>query len=219
MPEEAIETQEIKESVEEAAEHAHGAHRGAQWLTWLSLSTAIIAVLAAIAALESGSYANEAIVQKNDAVLHQSKADDAWAYYHAKGLEAALYSTQAEAASRPEAGARWRALSEHETQKREAIRREAETEEKAVSEMDSEAGHSLRVHHEFAKSVTIFQVAIALAAIAALTRRQPMWWISLVIGAVGIAFFVSGFVASARQAERVELGSAQRSLASLTTGK
>jgi uncharacterized protein DUF4337 len=219
MPEEGIETQEIKERVEEAAEHAHGAHRGAQWLTWLSLSTAIIAVLAAIAALESGSYANEAIVQKNDAVLHQSKADDAWAYYHAKGIEAALYSTQAEAASRPETGAKWRALSEHEAQSRDAIRREAEDDEKAVSEMDTEAAHSLHVHHEFAKSVTIFQVAIALAAIGALTRRQPMWWISLVIGAAGIAFFVAGFVRSARAGERTELEREPASFAASTAGK
>lgn len=219
MPEEGIETQEIKESVEEAAEHAHGEHRGARWLTLLSLSTAIIAVLAAIAALESGSYANEAIVQKNDAVLHQSKADDAWAYYHAKGIEAALYSTQAEAASRPETAAKWRALSEHEAQKRDAIRHDAEEEEKAVSERDAEAEHSLHVHHEFAKSVTIFQVAIALAAIAALTRLKPMWWISLVIGAVGVAFFGSGFAQAARHGQPSEPGRAPVSLASSSTGK
>lgn len=216
MPEDGIETQEIKERLEEAAEHAHGAHRGPQWLTWLSLSTAIVAVLAAIAALESGSYANEAIVQKNDAVLHQSKADDAWAYYHAKGIEAALYSAQAETAPRPEAQARWRALADREAQKREDIRREAEDEQRAVAEMDSEASRSLRVHHEFAKSVTIFQVAIALAAIAALTRRQPMWWISLVIGAVGVAFFVLGLARLAQKAPRAELE--RTSLASSTAG-
>lgn len=214
MSEEAIETQEIKERVEEAAEQANqaeGAHRGARWLTWLSLSTAILAVLAAIAALESGSYANEAIVQKNDAVLHQSKADDAWAYYHAKGIEAAVYLTQSDAAARPESGAKWRALADRETQKRDEIRRQAEEEQRAVAEKDAEAGRSLRIHHEFAKSVTIFQVAIALAAIGALTRRRAMWWISLVLGALGIAFFTSGLLAASTPGAGVALAVARES--------
>src|ERR1700730_13773622 len=99
MPEEGIETQELKEKLEEMQEReAHERDRAAPWTTWLSLSTALIAVLAAIAARESGSYANDATLQKNDAVLHQSKADDAWAYYQAKGIEAAVYATHAEEA-------------------------------------------------------------------------------------------------------------------------
>lgn len=219
MPEEAIETQEIKERVEEAAEHAEGVQRATRWLMWLSLSTAIIAVLAAIAALESGSYANEAIVRKNDAVLHQSKADDSWAYYHAKGIEGAVYSTQADVALRPEVAAKWRALAERETQKRDEIRREAEEEQRIVSEMDAESGRSLGVHHEFAKAVTIFQVAIALSAIAALTRRKAMWWVSLIIGAAGIAFFVVGLVEVSRSGGARAGESTSTSLASWTMGK
>jgi hypothetical protein len=194
MPEEAIETQELKEKLEEAQEHAHHRPDSAPWITWLSLSTAIIAVLAAIAALESGSHANDAIVQKNDAVLHQSKADDAWAYYQSKGVLVALYATQSEAAPRPDLAARWRAEGEREKAERIEIRRRAEEEEKRVAEMGEKSGHSLHVHHEFAKSVTIFQVAIALAAIAALTRRKPMWWVSLGAGMVGAGFFVLGLV-------------------------
>jgi hypothetical protein len=195
MPEDGIETQDLKERLEEAQEHAEREGGASPWITWLSLSTAIVAVLAAIAALESGSYSNDAIVQKNDAVLHQSKADDAWAYYQAKGVEAVIYATQAEVASRPELAARWRTEGEREKAERAQIRQKAEGEEKQVEEMDGKSEHSLHVHREFAKSVTIFQVAIALAAIAALARRKPMWWVSLGVGAVGAAFFVMGFAA------------------------
>jgi uncharacterized protein DUF4337 len=192
MPEDAIETQEIKERLEEAEERARETHPSQVWLMWLSLSTAVIAVLAAIAALESGSYANDAIVQKNDAVLHQSKADDAWAYYHAKGIEAAIYATSAETAMRPDIAAKWRASSERETEQRLDIRRQADEQQRAVSEMNEQSEHSLHRHHQFAKSVTIFQVSIALAAIAALTRRKAMWWISLAMGLAGAAFFAVG---------------------------
>ena len=197
MPEEGIETQELKERLDEAQEQGEeqGRHRreGTRWITWLSLSTAIIAVLAAVAALQSGSYANAAIVEKNDAVLRQSKADDAWAHYQAKGVEAVVYETQADVASRPEIAARWRAQSEREKAERAEIRRDAEAEEGHVAEMDRQSEHSLHVHHQFAKAVTIFQVAIALSAIAALARRKEMWWVSLAVGIVGFGLFVVGF--------------------------
>ncbi len=149
MPEEEIETQDLKERLEEA--HEHAAHGGSPWLTWLSLSTAIIAVAAAISALESGSYANDAIVQKDDAILHQSKADDAWSYYQAKGVEATVYAAQADSAPNPELAGKFRAEADHEKQARSDIKREAEEEQKAVGELNEKSEHSLHVHHEFAK--------------------------------------------------------------------
>src|SRR5208283_4240248 len=117
MPEESLETQELKEKLDEAGEAAErGEGKGPSWVLWLSLSTAVIAVLAAIGSLLSGSYANDSIVQKNDAILHQSKADDAWSYYQAKSIKAAVYSIQADAKWQAEA-ARERREAE-ETQKR-----------------------------------------------------------------------------------------------------
>ena len=35
---------------------------------------------------------------------------------------------------------------------------------------------------------------IALAAVAALTRRRPVWYISLVIGVIGLVLFSYGFL-------------------------
>jgi hypothetical protein len=203
MPEEEIETQELKENLDEMhehaehAEHAHGpgAHAAhTSWITWLSLSTAVIAVIAAIASLESGSYANDAIVRKNDAILHQSKADDAWGYYQAKGIEAAVYGTQAESARTPELAAQWRTTSQRELQERAEAKHTAEEEVHAVAEADELSEHALHTHHQFAKSVTIFQVAIALSAIAALTRRRAMWLVSMTFGVAGVVFFALGFL-------------------------
>lgn len=214
MPEEEIETQELKERLEEAHEHAEHAARahgeqgndghgeghtksGTAWLTWLSLSTAIVAVLAAIAALESGARANDAIVQKNDAILHQSMADDEWSYYQAKSIQATMYEVQAEvlAGTNAELAAKLRREGDREREERAERRQKAEEEGKLVAERNEQSEHSLHVHHQFAKAVTIFQVAIALAAIAALTRRKAMWWVSMGVGAVGVAFFVMGLLA------------------------
>jgi hypothetical protein len=48
-------------------------------------------------------------------------------------------------------------------------------------------------HHRCAISVTVFQVAIALSAIAALTRRPLLFWCGLGGGLVGAILFAFGF--------------------------
>jgi hypothetical protein len=187
MPEEDLETQDLKERLEEAAELAEGRSR---WTVWLSLSTAILAVLAAVASLKSGAWANEAIVKKNDAVLHQSKADDAWAHYQAMGVKAVVFSTQAESAASPELTARWKADAERERSGQKEARDKAEKEEGLVEVVNEASARALELHHHFATSVTVFQVAIAVAAIAALTQKRAMWWLSLAAGAAGAVQFV-----------------------------
>jgi len=81
----------------------------------------------------------------------------------------------------------------HEKEGQEALKKTAEAYEHASEKADGESEHSLHVHHQFAKAVTIFQVSIALAAVAALTRRRPMWLVSLAAGVVGLYYFVLGF--------------------------
>lgn len=45
-----------------------------------------------------------------------------------------------------------------------------------------------------ARGVTVFQVAIALGAIAVVTKRKPLWYVSLVLGAGGIMFLTWGLM-------------------------
>ena len=194
MPEEAIETQELKEKLEEAAEGG-GEARGPRWLLWLSLSTAIVAVLAAIASLESGDHANEAIILKTEATLTQSREDDAWGYYQAKSIKQEMLEAMSELTPRPDLAAQWKARAEAEKKGKAEKQAEAEKLGREVADGDTEARHHLSMHHQFARAVTVFQVAIALAAIAALTRRKQLWWVSLAIGAGGGLFFVLGFLA------------------------
>src|SRR5438552_17700676 len=91
MPEDDLETNDLKEQLDKSAEDVRGG-----WLTYLALTTAIIAVLAAIASLESGTYSNIAPLEKNEAVLLQAKASDQWAYYHPKGVKRNISSAKAD---------------------------------------------------------------------------------------------------------------------------
>jgi glucose-6-phosphate isomerase len=192
MPEEGLETQDLKESLDDAREKAE--EQRAPWLTWLALSTAILAVLAAIASLESGDHANEAIVLKTDATLTQSAADDAWAFFQAKSVKEDMYRALVPLAPRPEVAAEWIKQANEESEQKAKQKAEADRLGDEVKAADAESRHHLGLHHRFAKSVTIFQVAIALAAIAALARKKALWWVSLGVGAVGAFFLVLGFM-------------------------
>src|SRR4029450_4546591 len=50
-------------------------------------------------------------------------------------------------------------------------------------------------HEVFTRSVTMFQIAIAIAAISALTKKLSFWIVSLVFGALGCGFLVVAMMA------------------------
>ena len=63
-----------------------------------------------------------------------------------------------------------------------------------IEQLEKDAQNHLRTHQALAASVTMFQIAIAVGAIAVLIRRRAFWLGSLVVGAIGIVFFVQSFI-------------------------
>jgi hypothetical protein len=193
MPEEDLETGELKEHLSHTVEHGQG---GPRWTQYLSVSTALLAVLAAVASLQSGAYSNNALLVKSDGVLQQARASDAWSYYQAKGTRATIMSVQAEAlaASNPSAAARMRQEADRYRDEQKVIQASAGALESKVKEDDQRAETLLEHHHQFARAVTFSQISIALAAIAALMKKKWLWLVSLGAGAAGIAFLAHGFL-------------------------
>jgi hypothetical protein len=200
LPEEIeIETKELQETIEEMREERAERHREEQetsWTRWISLSTALLAVVAAVAALQSGSLVNEALVVKNNSVLKQSQASDQWAYFQAKGLKSngakqtadlmAVLPAQAANAEK------WSKEAERYKEDQKEIEEKAHELEKERDAEGRESVHLMHQHHTFAYCVTFTQVAIALSAVAALTKRRPIWYVSLLLGALGLFIFVTG---------------------------
>ncbi len=83
----------------EQAEHAeHVAHLGDRRLTLVSIIIAALAVLAAaVGSLETIETA-ASLGAKNEAVLMQARASDAWGFYQAKSMKKNLYAAFSEAA-------------------------------------------------------------------------------------------------------------------------
>jgi hypothetical protein len=206
MPEEGLETGELKESVDqgvERAEHEGKRHAGGdepeggggRWTSYLSLQTAVIAVFAAVASLESGGYSNDAILAKNEAILFESQASDQWAYYQAKGVKESLAANQAlsVAATSSTLSARFNGEAARYKAEQSEIQTAARALEAKVEASNQRAERLLEHHHRFAIAVTLFQIAIALSAIAALTKRRALWMVGLAASVVGLALFVRGF--------------------------
>ena len=193
MPEENLETRELKEQLDELRERAEEGGPRAAWTLQLSLSTALLAVFAAISSLQSGAAESAALLAKNESILAQAKASDQWGYFQAKTIKATLYEVQLESTTNPETAARFRAKKETYDRERSEVEKEARAFEAEVVKTDKQSEEAFHRHHRFALAVTVFQVSIALAAIAALTRRKPLWWASLAIGGAGLLFFAKGF--------------------------
>jgi len=187
MPEEPeVEYEKMHEAIKSEFEK-----EGGSFLRQISLTTAILAVLAALASLQAGATVNMALALKTEAVQLQSQASDQWAYYQAKGIKAAVQE-----ASR----ASWLAIGkEPPDQYTEKVKRYGEEQaeiSKKASEKERErdkklreSEHLLHKHHGFANAVALFQVSIALGAVAALTRSRLVWFGSLLTGGAGIVFF------------------------------
>ena len=62
--------------------------------------------------------------------------------------------------------------------------------ERARDRLEEEANHLLSLHHGFADAVTLFQVAVALASVAALTHSRPVWWLALALGSTGLVIAI-----------------------------
>ncbi len=184
MPEgQEVELESLHERIHEAAEHDGGG-----FLKLVALSTALLAALAAIGSLQAGATVNEALLLKTESTQLQSRASDQWAYYQAKGVKGAIAqgaSSAWQAAGKPVPATLTAAAARYAAEQRD-VSKEATRLEHERDAKSAEADHLLHRHHGFANAVALFQVAIALGAITALTRSRPVFGGSLLLGAAGL---------------------------------
>lgn len=177
MEEIEVPTEKLHEDMQEHAEHARE-----RWIPQVALSSALIAVFAAIAALLAGHHSNEAMIE-------QIKASDQWNYYQAKGIKSSLLNAKLEILR--EMG---KNVKEEDSHKAEEYKKQQEEISKDAQEKQDVSEKHLKTHEIYAKAVTFFQVAIAIAAISVLVRRRRFWFLSLVFGAFGVGFFIQALL-------------------------
>ncbi len=169
MEEIEVPTEHLHETIEEEVEDAVKKNEKKGGMA-IAISTALMAVFAAMASLLAGHHSDEAVIE-------QIKASDQWAYYQAKGIKEEILSLSA-GADKDQRRAKYK--SDQADIQKEARASEA-------------ASHAHLEHHEIlARAVTLFQISIAISAIAILTKKRFLWFISLGISCFGLFFFVTG---------------------------
>jgi hypothetical protein len=170
------------EHLHEEMEH-HASHGKAPWMMGVALSSALLAGFAAVCSLLAGHHANEAMVD-------QIQSSDKWAYYQAKGIKAAVLGSKMELLE-----AEGKPVAPRDTQKLADYKKDQDDIAAEANERQRSAEAHLARHVIFARAVTLFQIAIAVGAISALTNRRAFWFVSLAFGLGGIVFLAQGWLA------------------------
>ncbi|HUN94513.1 MAG TPA: DUF4337 domain-containing protein [Burkholderiaceae bacterium] len=164
--------------LEHAAEH--GSSDG--FAGRIAVTTAVLATLGALMSYQGGATQSDAALFKNDAAIKKTEAADQWAYYQSKGNKQNLAELGETLAATPDKQAFYQQEVERYKKEKADIQAKAEKIEAESKEFDERSEAMLHVHHRWALAATAMQIAIALSAIALLTRRQ---W--LMVGVYGVA--------------------------------
>lgn len=161
----------------------------------------MFAVLTAVAALLAGDSANEALYRSNLATLSQAKASDTWGEFQAESLKKYLHRIHAETLMLLKAPAEQILSAQKEVGRRQSqqdiLKEEAQKQDTETKKLLEESQKLLGRHRIFALSLTLFQVAIGLSAIAAILRLRWVWWVGLLAGGLAIAQLLRGLTVPA----------------------
>ena len=169
-------------------EHAaqHGSH-GDTHAGGIAVVTAIIATVGAIFAYMGGATQANAGLYKNDAAIKKTEASNQWNYYQAKSSKQNLSELALDLAPETKKAFYTEEIARYKKEKAD-IKKDAEKLEAQAVEWDKKSGEEMHQHHRWAQATTALQIAIALAAIALLTKRR---WVEYgMYGVAGIGVVV-----------------------------
>ncbi len=158
---------------EEINERAEEAKKDKRWSFYVAISTALMAVFAAISSLMAGHHSNEALIE-------QIRASDQWNYYQAKGIKAEILSLNSKG--------------KNDSVKIKKYNKDQQTIKASADDHEKLSERHLNRHIILARSVTLFQIAIAISAISILTQKRPLWYLSILLALTGLIFFISDFL-------------------------
>ena len=166
-------------------EHATQGH-GNSFTNKVAMFTAIIATVGAIFGYMGGATQAAAGLYKNDAAIKKTEASNQWNYYQAKSSKQNLMELALELAPASKTDHYQAQIERYKAEKADikVIAEKLEAQSKAFDEMSEAQMHQ---HHRWAQATTVLQVAIALAAIALLTRKVWVEFAMFGTGALGIS--------------------------------
>ncbi|MFZ9253010.1 MAG: DUF4337 domain-containing protein, partial [Hylemonella sp.] len=153
----------------------------------IALFTAIIATVGALFAYMGGATQANAGLFKNNAALKKTEASNQWNYFQAKSTKQSLAEVSRDLTPNVTDKEKYQAKIDRYEKEKNEIKLVAEKLEAEATEWDKKSDGQMHQHHRWAQATTVLQVAIALAAIALLTRKKWLEYAMFVGGAIGFA--------------------------------
>ena len=168
----------------------HAAHAEPRGMAGqLAVATAVIATVGALFSYMGGATQSNAGLFKNEAAIKKTEAANQWAFYQAKSNKQNLAEIALDLA--PEARKTFYAdeAKRYKGEKNEIMVEAKKFEEESKS-WDKQSEEQLHQHHRWAQATTALQIAIAMAAIALLTRSNGLVKGVAVLSGLGVVLGV-----------------------------
>ena len=165
----------------------HAAHHGDKdsFAGMIAVMTAILATIGALFSYMGGATQANAGLYKNNAAIKKTEASNQWNYYQAKSGKQNL-SELAVALVPEDRKAKYQEEIERYKKEKAEIKTGAEKLEAEAVEWDKKSDEQMHQHHRWAQATTALQIAIAMAAIALLTKKRWLEYAVLGVSAVGV---------------------------------
>lgn len=170
----------------EHATQGHGDH-GSGMTNQIAMFTAIIATVGAIFAYMGGATQANAGLYKNNAALKKTEAANQWNYFQAKSTKQSLAEVSRDLTPNTGEKEKYQAKIDRYEKEKNEIKAVAEKLEAEASAWDKQSDEQMHQHHRWAQATTVLQVAIALAAIALLTKKKWLEYAMFAGGGIGVA--------------------------------
>ena len=169
-----------------------------KWLTYMAITTVLVAVAATLSTFKGGGFSTRSL-------LNQTKASDQWAFFQSKSIKSYIFDLRREnlelqvASLEKQKGneslvKKYQGMIEDYTQKVKKYEEEKEVINKTATDFESLRDECKKHSDKFGIAVIFLQISILLSSIATLSKKKFVWICSLLLGIIGIFYFIDGFL-------------------------
>lgn len=167
------------------------------WLTYMAITTILIAVAATLSTFKGGGFSTKSL-------LNQTLASDQWAFFQSKSIKSYIYDMRREnleiqvASLEKQKGNealinKYNGMIKDYTQKVKNYESEKEAISKDATNFQNVRDESKKHSGKFGIAVIFLQISILLSSIATLSKKRFVWLCGLILGIIGIFYFIDGF--------------------------
>ena len=168
----------------------HASHQSPSTMAGrLAVTTAIVATVGALFSYMGGLTQANAGLYKNDSAIKKTEASNQWNFYQAKSNKQNLAELAVVLAPEDKRAAYRDDVERYKKEKAE-IKLEAEKLEAESKQWNVKSDEEIHQHHRWAQATTALQIAIAMAAMALLTKSKGLQTGVYVLTGIGLVLGV-----------------------------